>query len=144
VRDAAAIAALARALVFAVVSGVIRDPVQGPPPTSEQELLRVNEWAAARDGLHACWIDTVGGAGHCTMCEAVRRLLDVLAPCIDALGDGAAAAHAETILQRGSAAERMRHVRAHRGDLQEVVRWLADESLLGTGLDRRSQQREAP
>jgi hypothetical protein len=31
----------------------------------------------------------------------------------------------------------------HGGDLTEVVRWLAEETVLGVGLDRRSQQREA-
>jgi hypothetical protein len=29
------------------------------------------------------------------------------------------------------------------GDLREVVRWLADETVLGVGLDRRTEQREA-
>ena len=47
----------------------------------------------------------------------------------------------DTILQRGSAADRMRRHFGDAGTLRDVVSWLVQETLVGTGLDRRAAQR---
>ncbi|HSJ06859.1 MAG TPA: YbdK family carboxylate-amine ligase, partial [Longimicrobiales bacterium] len=141
-QDAAAITALARALVHAAVTGVLRDDgLDGQSSVREQELLRVNEWRAARDGLSARVIDSRTGSGHESMRTAVRRLVDSVGRSADELGDTAALAHVERLLERGNAADRMRRHHAHEGNMGSLVQWLVDETRIGTGLDRRSAQR---
>jgi glutamate---cysteine ligase / carboxylate-amine ligase len=141
-RDATAIAALCRAVVYAAAQGVLRD-TRAPDMSTvmEQELLRINEWRAARDGLSARVIDTASGSGHEPIRDAIGRLIDDVARCVDDLGDAHAVAHVETMLQRGNAAERMRRRHAEGGTMKHVVDWLVQESLVGTGLDRRGGQR---
>jgi glutamate---cysteine ligase / carboxylate-amine ligase len=142
VGDAAAIAGFGRAIIHAVVTGVIED--DGTTHTSaivEQELLRVNEWRVARDGLRARVIDPRVEGGHEPVTTAVRRLLDRVARSADALGDTAALAGVETILERGNAADRMRRHHSETETLRGVVRWLTEETMVGTGLDRRAAQR---
>jgi glutamate---cysteine ligase / carboxylate-amine ligase len=142
-QDAAAIVALARALVHAIAEGNILDDAAGRvPATTEQELLRVNEWRVARDGLAARLIDTVSGTGHEPVRSAIRRLVDRVAPSAAELGDTAPLAHIETILERGSAACRLRRRFEEVGTLSSLVQWLVNESSVGTGLDRRAGQRE--
>lgn len=142
VKDAAAIAALCRALVHAVTHGVLGD--DGGDRISavmEQEILRVNEWRVARDGLDARLIDARRGTGHEGMRDAIRRLLDCVGRSADQLGDAPALAHVDTILERGNASDRMRRVYAERGSLESLVEWLRTETLVGTGIDRRGTQR---
>lgn len=141
-QDAAAIAALARAVVHAAVTGRLTDNASdGVSPVIEQELLRINEWRVARDGLESRLIDTATGSGHQPVRTAVRRLLDIVSRSADELGDTESLAHVETLLQRGNAADRMRQHYTQHGTLTALVEWLIDESSLGTGLDRRSAQR---
>jgi glutamate---cysteine ligase / carboxylate-amine ligase len=140
--DATAIVALARALVHATVTGVLED--ESPrhlPATLEQELLRVNEWRVARDGLGGRLIDTATGTGHRAVRDAIRALLDRVSRSAEQLGDTAALAHIERILERGNAAERMRVLHRDGAGMRELVQWLVTESMLGTGLDRRNVQR---
>jgi glutamate---cysteine ligase / carboxylate-amine ligase len=142
VRDATAITALARALVHACASGALTDDgLDAVPAALEQELLRVNEWRVARDGLDARLIDIPSGARHLPIRTAIRRLVDRVCRSAEELGDADALGHVETILERGSAAERMRREYAEGGRLADLVEWLATESLTGTGLDRRAAQR---
>jgi glutamate---cysteine ligase / carboxylate-amine ligase len=144
-QDAVAIAALARALVHAASTGVLTDDVSDSlSPAIEQELIRINEWRAARDGLQARLIDAHTGTSHQPMRTAIRRLVDRVCRSAETLGDGAALAHIETILQRGSAADRMRQRYEETGSLLDLVEWLATESLVGTGIDRRGAQRDGP
>jgi glutamate---cysteine ligase / carboxylate-amine ligase len=143
VRDAGAIAALARAIVHAAATGVLEDvEMQHMSPVIEQELIRINEWRTARDGLAARLLDTRRAAGHEPARAAICRLLDLVSRSADHLGDTAALAHVETILQRGNAADRMRRRHEEGGSLRDVVVWLVRESMLGTGLDRRGAQRD--
>jgi hypothetical protein len=60
----------------------------------------------------------------------------------EALGDGEELAALERLLARGSAAEDIRR-RADEmdGDLGRVALWLADETVVGAGMDRRARQR---
>jgi carboxylate-amine ligase len=142
-RDAAALAAFARALVHAAANGVITDDaLRHIPATIEQELLRVNEWRVARDGLDGRLIDTVSGAGHQPVRDAIRALLDRISRSAEQLGDIETLAHIERILERGNAAERMRVLHRQGATLRALVAWLVNESLVGTGLDRRGTQRD--
>jgi glutamate---cysteine ligase / carboxylate-amine ligase len=140
IQDAAAIVALARALVHAAVNGTL--PNGGTiTPNLEQELLRINEWRVARDGLSAEIIDTRHGRGHEPVRIAIRRLLDDVARSAEDLGDSDALGQVEQLLERGNAADRMRVHYEESGTFASLVRWLVDESRVGTGLDRRSAQR---
>lgn len=142
VDDAIAIVALARALVHAAVEGTLED--ESPrhlPATIEQELLRVNEWRVARDGLEGRLIDTLAGAGHRPVRDAIRTLVDRIGRSAEQLGDARALAHVERIVERGNASERMRMRSRDGATMKELVEWLVHESLLGTGLDRRGVQR---
>jgi len=143
VTDAVAIAALARTLVYAAATGVLHDDApDNISATLEQETLRVNEWRAARDGLSARVIDSTRLSGHEPMRTAIHRLVDTLARCADELGETESIMHIERILERGNAATRMKLLYAETDSLESLVGWLADETLLGTGLDRRGSQRE--
>ena len=141
--DAAALTAFARALVHAAATGVITDDApQRVPLTIEQELLRVNEWRVARDGLNGRLIDTIAGTGHQPVRDSIRALLDRISRSAEELGDIGTLSHIERILERGNAAERMRVVHREGASLRGLVDWLVGESLVGTGLDRRSGQRD--
>jgi glutamate---cysteine ligase / carboxylate-amine ligase len=141
-RDATAISALCRAIIHSVVTGVLTDAAPtNMSPVVEQELLRMNEWRAARDGLSARMIDTHTGASHEPIRTAISRLLDTVGRSAGELGDAAELAHVETILDRGNAADRMRRRLEEGGTLKTVVDWLVEESKVGTGLDRRAVQR---
>ena len=142
--DAAAIAALARALVVAAAQG--RLPEWAPPGFSSgaaHALLAENEWRAARDGLDAWLVVPDAPDARVPVREAIRGLAAQVAPTLESLGDGAAVERIDALLERGNAADRMRQVYRDSGDLGVVVRWLAGETLLGVGLDRRREQREA-
>ncbi|CAN5825838.1 carboxylate-amine ligase [soil metagenome] len=141
IQDAAAIAALARALVYAASTGVLKDEAPGyMSAVLEQEMLRVNEWRVARDGLAARLIETTKD-GHEPIRSSIRRLLDRVGRCAEELGDADVLGHVETVLERGSAADRMRAHYADGGSLRDIVCWLVQETLVGTGLDRRAAQR---
>jgi glutamate---cysteine ligase / carboxylate-amine ligase len=142
VHDAAAVAALARAIVHAAATGVLRDDaLEHVSPAMEQELLRVNEWRVARDGLAARLIEPAASDGSEPIRAGIRRLLDSVARGAAELGDAESLGHLETILERGNAAERMRRRFAESSTLRDVVSWLVRETLVGTGLDRRAAQR---
>ncbi|HEX2167609.1 MAG TPA: YbdK family carboxylate-amine ligase [Longimicrobiales bacterium] len=143
-RDAAALTAFARALVHAAATGALTDGVPGGLGASlEQELLRVNEWRVARDGLDGRLMDTAGNGGHLPVRDAIRMALDRISRSAEELGDMSALAHVERILERGNAAQRLRVIHREGATLRGLVEWLAAESLVGTGLDRRSVQRDS-
>jgi carboxylate-amine ligase len=141
--DAVAAAALARALTAGVVEGVLEEPEL--PEAMVGPLLRENAWRASRDGLDAELVEMAGGRVEVVPArEALLRLAERLAPVAERLGDGGVLAGLPRVLERGDAAARIRaRVKQADGDLREVVRWLADETVLGVGLDRRTEQREA-
>src|SRR5690606_3895928 len=141
---AAVVAALARALVVAAAQG--RLPEWAPAGFSAgavHALLAENEWRAARDGLDAWLIAPDAPDARVAMREAIRGLVAQVAPTLESLGDAAVLERVDALLERGNAADRMRRVYGDSGDLGVVVRWLAGETLLGVGMDRRRAQREA-
>lgn len=139
--DAVAVAALARAIVAGVVDGLLVDPAA--PAGMMSTFLGENGWRASRDGLEAELIDveasvprTIGAA------EAIDRLAERLLPVAAELGDEEALATLPAILHRGGAAQRIRQRAAELdGDLVQTTLWMADETTLGAGMDRRAEQR---
>jgi glutamate---cysteine ligase / carboxylate-amine ligase len=141
--DAAAIAALCRAIILAATDGALRDELPaGMTPVLEQEILRINEWQVARDGLESRVVDITDGARNEPVRDAISRLLDDVARYGVELGDSDALGHIETIMKRGNAADRMRRRYEEAGSMEHVVAWLVQESMVGTGLDRRTAQRD--
>ena len=139
--DAIAAAALARAIVAGVARGVLREPAL--PAAVAQPLLGENAWRAARDGTDAAFVDLFASSPKTLPArEAVLGLAKTLRPIADELGDGEALDELEAVFDRGCAARRMRAVAEEMGgDLRRVTLWTADETVLGLGMDRRSEQR---
>ena len=138
---ATAVAALARAIVAGVVEGMLREP--DVPDSLVHPLLGQNGWRAARDGLDAELVEWNGvHARTVPVRETLLALAEQLAPVAEHLGDADVLAGLPALLARGDAAHRM--CEQHRelgGDMQGLVLWLAGETTLGTGMDRRSTQR---
>jgi carboxylate-amine ligase len=139
--DAVGAAALARAIVAGVVEGVLVEP-ELPAPVV-QALLGENAWRASRDGTEAEMVDLWSAKPRAEPArEAIARLADRLSAQAERLGDADDLARLAGVLERGSVAHTLRRVAADSGgDLKEVVRWIADETVLGVGLDRRTLQR---
>lgn len=145
VDDAVAISALVRALVVAVSEGRFRENrSDGFSETTEHAILTNNEWLATRFGLDAVLIDPATETGRAPIRSAILDLVDGVSRTAEMLGDGAALAHIETILERGNGADRIRRVERSVGTLDALVRWLIGETMLGTGVDRRHEQRGIP
>ena len=139
--DAVAIAALARALVVGVVEETLLDPEV--PEALLQPFLSENAWRAARRGLESELIEFDGGTPRAVPArEMTESLLERLAPVLARCGDEAAVVPLRRLLAEGGAASRIRAYHEESGgDEAALVRWLADETVLGLGLDRRGEQR---
>ncbi|MBB3084136.1 carboxylate--amine ligase/circularly permuted type 2 ATP-grasp protein [Geodermatophilus sabuli] len=126
VDDAVLIAGLFRAMLRAAELDIEagRPYLPVPPP-----LHRAALWQAARSGLSR---DLVAAAPHPRPrpgAEVVRGLLDRLRPQLEELGDWDAVSElTETALARGNSADRQRAVYAERGDLDDVMRLVVDET----------------
>ena len=140
VEDAVAIAALTRALVAAVVRGEVAPPASRWSESAVQALLATNEWQAARFGLDARLVPLDGGSAV-PLRDDVESLLAQVAPVAGALGDADALSGVSRILERGNGADRIRSQWLRCEDLSSLVEWLAGETLVGVGLDRRTEQR---
>jgi glutamate---cysteine ligase / carboxylate-amine ligase len=143
VEDAAALAALIRACVAAAAEGRLASEPGGLGHSAHDALLATNDWQAARYGLAAEFASPTLPSGRETLRDGVRRLLERVGPTAEALGDGAVLAGVDDVLARGNGADRIRAAAAACGSLPAVVDWLAAETLLGTGMDRRRDQRQA-
>ncbi len=142
VEDAAAIAALIRLLIAGVAEQRVQPPDRGELSAEQfNTVLTENEWYAARFGLNGFLTDPREPSGRVAVRTGIRRLLDEVAPLASELGETDVLDRIEQLLQRGSGADRMRQVYEERGSYQEVVGWLVRETLLGTGFDRRRNQR---
>jgi carboxylate-amine ligase len=141
IEDSMVIAALARSAVAAASLGLVREPEL---PHSEQQVVLVeNGWKASRDGVEAELLEEEGGA---LVLRPVRTLVtdlfERLAPVAQSLGDADAFALLPGLLERGEAAQRIRRRAAELNDPVALVHWLAEETVLGLGLDRRMEQRD--
>ncbi|HEV3051932.1 MAG TPA: YbdK family carboxylate-amine ligase [Longimicrobium sp.] len=139
--DAVTIAALLRAIVAGAAEGVLRD---SPLPDSfVQTLLSDNGWRASRYGSQAEMADVESAEPRTiTVAEWAERLGERLQGVAAALGDGDELAALPALLRRGCAADAIRERAAQvDGDLEQVALWLADETVVGAGMDRRARQR---
>lgn len=140
--DAVAIAAFARALVAAVVDGRVVDALPANVPhILEQELLRVNEWRVAREGLEARIVDVASGTSADSVRTHIQRTLDVIYPYAERLGDCGELARVAHVLERGTASDHLQTLYAERQSLVDLTEWLQAETLLGVGMDKRKMQR---
>ncbi len=140
-QDAVAVAALARAVVAGAAEGLLPDcPL---PEAFAQPLLSDNGWRASRYGTRAVLVDLESAEPRTLSVAAwVERLGERLECVAAALGDGEELAALSALLRRGCAADAIR-ARAGEmdGDLGRVALWLADETVVGAGMDRRARQR---
>ncbi|MBW3572661.1 MAG: YbdK family carboxylate-amine ligase [Gemmatimonadetes bacterium] len=139
--DAVAIAALLRAIVAGAVEGVLRDSPL--PDAFVQTLLGDNGWRASRYGARAVFADLESPEPRTISAAAwAERLGERLQGIAAALGDADELEGLQRLVQRGCAADAIRR-RADEvdGDLGRVALWLADETVVGAGLDRRARQR---
>ena len=140
--DAVVIAALVRSLVVGAAEGIIAEPPL--PLPSQQVILVENEWKASRDGVEADFLDVAGSTVIVRPArEALLELQERLGGVAERLGDADALALLPALLERGDAARRIRRkVIELNNDPIEVMHWLAEETVLGLGLDRRTEQRD--
>lgn len=139
--DAVLCAALARLVVAGAARGLLREPPL--PPATLAVLLEENLWRAARDGLRAELVDAASpGAPVVELRQALADLAERLAPLAAELGEAGSLDALGALAERGIAADRIR-AEAETRELADVVHWLADETVLGLGLDRRQAQRPA-
>lgn len=141
VEDAVAIAALLRAVVYAAAADALPRPDMLLPATSADAVLQGNVWQAARYGLGAMFADPSAPTGKVSARQAVSALLSQLAGAAELLGDANELRGVRVICARGNGAERTRARWPRCSGLRELALWLAGESLLGTGMDRRTEQR---
>ncbi len=115
VRDAMAIAGLARALV--AHSGL----AGGRDIGVRQELLRAASWQAAKTGIGGRLVDPADGSAAPAP-EAVHRLLSELERALDLTGDGDLVRQlVAEILAQGTGADRQRAAFQSGGDIGEVI-----------------------
>lgn len=139
--DAVAVAALARVLVAGVVEGLVADTPLPDPLV--QTLLSDNAWRASRYGEQALLADLESaGPRTITASDAALRLAERLEPLAVELGEAEALAQLPDVVRRGCAAHAIRE-RADEvdGDLGRVALWLADQTVVGAGMDRRARLR---
>jgi carboxylate-amine ligase len=139
--DAAAAAALARAIVAGAVEGVLEEPPHSIAVANA--VLVENGWRASRDGLRAELIDFESAQPRTVPArEMITDLAGRLSGLAAEMGDGDLTEMIEGVLERGGAADRIRAAAAQAGgDLAAAARWIADETVLGAGMDRRAEQR---
>lgn len=123
--ESAALAALVRGLVT-VAGQAVDDGDHGPAVAAE--LLRLAYWRAARDGMGGHGVDVRSGrlrpAG-----ELAEGLAELARPALEAAGDAALVRSWLAALARdGDGATRQRAAAARRGDLGDVVDFLAAET----------------
>lgn len=123
VDDAMVVAALARALVDAVATGV----AQTAP--WRVELLRGARWAARRHGLTGHLLDPVDGR-PVPAAEAVARLLETVDDSLGSTGDRAVVhAGVQRLLDDGGPAQRQRDLAGSAPDLDALARHLLERTV---------------
>jgi carboxylate-amine ligase len=140
-RDAVLVASLARVIVAGAAEGVL---AESPLPESFlQPLMSDNGWRASRHGPAAELADVERAEpGTITAADAALRLAERLAGVAKELGEGEELARLPALLRDGGAAAAIRaRALSLDGDLAAVTHWLADETVLGAGMDRRARLR---
>ncbi|MCS5714071.1 carboxylate--amine ligase/circularly permuted type 2 ATP-grasp protein [Herbiconiux sp. CPCC 205716] len=126
VDDAVLIAGLFRASVRAAELDIEAGRPYHPVPAP---IHRAAMWQAARSGLTGDLLDDGPHPRPTAAAHAVRHLIRRLRPQLEELGDYVeVSALAETLLARGNSADRQRAAFAERGDIDEVVKLVVDET----------------
>ncbi|MER5730048.1 glutamate--cysteine ligase [Streptomyces sp. NPDC002138] len=122
-------AVLQAELARALVATALRELAEHrPDPVVREDVLRLARWRAAHDGLEGFGLDPFTGA-EVPAADLAEALLDLIAPELAAAGDLDHAAKALAgLLRDGSGAQRQRAAFARRGNLDDVLRLLADET----------------
>ncbi|CAM5432462.1 putative glutamate--cysteine ligase 2 [Streptomyces avidinii] len=122
-------AVLQAELARALVATALREIADGRPDRPVREdVLRLARWRAAHDGLEGFGLDPYTGT-ELPAADLAEALLDLVGPELAASGDLDHAAKTMAVLLRdGSGAHRQRAAFARRGDLMDVLRYLADET----------------
>ncbi|WP_328295464.1 carboxylate--amine ligase/circularly permuted type 2 ATP-grasp protein [Kineococcus sp. NBC_00420] len=126
VDDAVLIAGLFRASVRAAELDI---EAGRPRPQAPSPLYRAGIWQAARGGLSGDLLDGNDHPRPLPAPEAVRTLLGRLRPQLEELGDWDEVAElTEATLARGNSADRQRAAFVERGELDDVVRLVVEET----------------
>jgi glutamate---cysteine ligase / carboxylate-amine ligase len=120
--DAMLLAALARALVATLLHDV-REGI--PAPNVPHPLLMAAHWRAARDGLEGLNIDMATREPRPAW-KLMRQLFDYVRPELDRHGDlEMATVLLGRLRAKGTGAARQRVIMSKRGEVADVVDWLA-------------------
>ncbi|MFQ5575595.1 MAG: carboxylate-amine ligase [Anaerolineae bacterium] len=95
-----------------------------------RELIAENKWRAIRDGIEGELID-FGKEESIPLRFLIGELLELVSDVAERLGTQEELAHIETILKRGTSAERQLAVYHKTGSLKAVVDMLAEETVKG-------------
>lgn len=126
VDDAVLIAGLFRGLVRAAEHEIAEAKPFDPTPAP---IHRAAIWRAARGGLTGELLDDTRHPRPIPAVQAVRGLLQRLKPYLTELGDYDEVEQlVETTLARGNSADRQRAAMAERGELDDVVQLVLDET----------------
>jgi glutamate---cysteine ligase / carboxylate-amine ligase len=140
--DAVAIATLLRALTFAAAVGALND--DEAEEAVVLSFMSENLWRAARDGMEAELVHHVSGEPRVMFArDRLAHLAERARKIAGIAGDDAGWEAVETLSQRGNAAPEIRDRLNGPGSQSDLMRWLADETVLGIGMDRRGEQRDA-
>ena len=135
--DTLAIAAFYQALLAARAATKSKDSHNS---AQRRALIAENKWRAQRYGTRGTLADA-DGHGLRPFVELATELVTQVTAQAQRLGAGDDVRHLDTILRRGTSAERQRHLydraRKHGADemeaLRAVVDWLVQETAAGTG-----------
>jgi carboxylate-amine ligase len=124
VENVAAIAALAQSLAATLAKQRV--------PAQPRTLIAENKWRAARHGLDAELADLSRDEPRPAR-DAVRELVELVAPAAAELGCSSELEGVEALLERGSGADEQRRAQETDGSLLSVARWLAAGTVEGVG-----------
>jgi glutamate---cysteine ligase / carboxylate-amine ligase len=142
IADAVAIATLLRALTYAGAAGLLHD--DEAEEAVVLPFMSENLWLAARDGIDAELVfHTPVGPRVMPVRERLAELTECVRAVADDADDAVGWAALETLAGRGGAANQIRTRLEEGADERQLMSWLADETLLGAGLDRRTETRDA-
>jgi len=95
-----------------------------------RSLIMENKWRAARYGINGSMID-FGLEQEVPTKELIREYLEFVDDVLDELGSRKEVAYIETMLERGTGADRQLKVFEETGDLRQVVAYMVDETKAG-------------
>ncbi|GCE13383.1 carboxylate-amine ligase [Tengunoibacter tsumagoiensis] len=137
VEDTLALAALCQALVARLTQ---LDEQGQDVPILERDYIDENKWRATRYGLDAEWIDFAQNR-RLSMRDAIRETLEFVDGVVDELGSRREMNYLRALLDdpRGTGADRQMAIyQQSGGDLQQVVRYLIEQTMQGVQQDDAS------